>query len=88
MVQEISSKAPGAKGIAEKTLDTVQRFWIMVKSWLLQNKQRAVTDRYDTMARKKSVFFSFFLDWVCNVKVQLIDFVKSALMIYPLVLIN
>ena len=32
--------------------------------------------------------FSFFLDWVCNVKVQLIDFVKSALMIYPLVLIN
>ena len=57
MVQEISSKAPGRKGIAEKTLDTVQRFWIMVKSWLLQNKQRAVTDRYDTMARKKSVFF-------------------------------
>ena len=86
MVQEISSKALGRKGIAEKNLDTVQRFWIMVKSWLLQNKQRAVTDRYDTMARKKSVFF--FLDWVCNVKVQLIDFVKSALMIYPLVLIN
>ena len=59
MVQEISSKALGLgrKGIAEKTLDTVQRFWIMVKSWLLQNKQRAVTDRYDTMARKKSVFF-------------------------------
>ena len=51
MVQEIPSKAPGTKGIAEKTLDTVLRFWIMVKSWLLQNKQRAVTDRYDTMAR-------------------------------------
>ena len=59
MVQEISSKALGTKGIAEKTLDTVQRFWIMVKSWLLQNKQRAVTDRYDTMARKNK--FSFFL---------------------------
>ena len=59
MVQEIPSKAPGTKGIAEKTLDTVQRFWIMVKSWLLQNKQRAVTDRYDNMARKNQ--FSFFL---------------------------
>ena len=85
MVQEISSKALGTRRIAEKTLDTVQRFWIIM-SWLLQNKQRAVTDRYDTMARKN--WFSFFLDWVCNVKVQLIDFVKSALMIYPLVLIN
>ena len=58
MVQEISSKALGRKGIAEKILDTVQRFWIMVKSWLLQNKQRAVTDRYETMARKNQ--FSFF----------------------------